>query len=332
MLKKLLKLNKFYYKDFVFTEKNDFLNIFINLFFLIKIFLNFIQRKLIQFNVFLKNIFYSHKNYFLNIKKSNDEVCYIVGGGPSLKNLKLNSLSGKSLFTTSFFHKHSFCNEKSPEYYCFLDPLMFNPYEFKKQKNYNQIEEMIINTAKDIKSKTSNSTYVFPYSKSNFKAIKELNLFPQEKVKFIKMSSFDISSYIPSNLSLKSGLPFSFNVLPWIICIAILKGYKKIYLIACEQDLYLNSYDSFKSKEIIFDRKKVENPDYNIKDFEIENLSKKLHPFCSNYISTFLTNHILGAHLNLELFAKQKGVKIIDTTKNGLLDMYEKIEVEKITD
>ena len=72
MLKKLLKLNKFYYKDFVFTEKNDFLNIFINLFFLIKIFLNFIQRKLIQFNVFLKNIFYSHKNYFLNIKKSND--------------------------------------------------------------------------------------------------------------------------------------------------------------------------------------------------------------------------------------------------------------------
>ncbi len=61
MLKKLLKLNKFYLSEFNFTEKNDYFNIIINIFFIIKFLINSLLKFFIISDIEVKKIFLKKK-------------------------------------------------------------------------------------------------------------------------------------------------------------------------------------------------------------------------------------------------------------------------------
>ena len=136
------------------------------------------------------------------------------------------------------------------------------------------------------------------------------------------MLSFDLADYVPKNLDISAGVPFSFNVVPWKICLAILLGYKKIILYGCEQDLFINFKHAFKTKKDILKHRKLSNSKLNTK-------IDTLYPDTSNYISLFLSLNMLKCHKNLKKFAKSRNVKIINCTPGGILDMYKKDDIKK---
>lgn len=49
-----------------------------------------------------------------------------------------------------------------------------------------------------------------------------------------------MSDFIAENINLEAGIPFNYNLIPRTICFTILLNYKKIYLIGCKQNMYIN--------------------------------------------------------------------------------------------
>ena len=99
-------------------------------------------------------------------------------------------------------------------------------------------------------------------------------------------------------------------------------GFKKIYLIGAEQDMYITDTHFISGN----DRQK----DY-LETFGLEyKKEKNLYPNTTNYISMHLTKQILKSHINLNKFASTKNAKIINLTPGGILDVYENEKYENV--
>ena len=253
------------------------------------------------------------------------------GAGPypqCFENLDNNQkiLAGKK--KENYFLKQglSFIKEFKPKFYCLLDSGCFNPTINKeKVTKENKFNEKIFTRIKHYNKGRSensvNSTFILPLQAAK-ENVEKYNFFENNKIIYLNMLSFDMADYIPENLEISAGIPFSFNVLPWKICIAILMGFKKIYLIGAEQDMYINDTHFIKGDE----RQKGYLEAFG---FKYEK-NRNLYPNTSNYISMHLTKQILKSHLNLKKFATSKKSKIINLTPGGILDIYENEKYENV--
>jgi hypothetical protein len=319
---KKFKINKFYFSDFYLTEKNDYLNIIINIFFSIKLLINYLLKIIIITDIVIKKkIFPIKYNEILKIKSSFEE-CYIISSGPSINNQDLKKLNNKITFVSNDFHTYKDFKLIRPTFYCLLDGGNFNPTLNREgvTKN-NKMNPRILERLKKINFERSNlakdCTFILPLQSAK-SGVEKYNFFPNKKIIYLRMLSFDIADFIPNNLEINAGLPFSFNVLPWKICLALLMGFKKIYLIGAEQDMYINNTHFLNNK----DRKKDQELYLNAFDQKYEK-NKHLYPNTSNYISMYLTKNILKAHMNLKNFSEEKNAKIINLTPGGILDVYD---------
>ena len=72
-----------------------------------------------------------------------------------------------------------------------------------------------------------------------------------QKITFLNLLSHYMSNFITKNINLEAGITFAYNVIPRTICFTILLNYKKIYLIGCKENMYVNSHAHFfKNKKI----------------------------------------------------------------------------------
>ena len=318
------KLNKFYLSEFNFTQKNDYFNIVINIFFLIRFSINTLLKFFIISDIEIKKIFFKRKIYINENINYNE--CFIIGSGPSINFQNLKKLKSKNTFVSNDFHVYKDCKVINPKFYCLLDGGCFNPtVNREKVTRENKFNEKIFSRIKQYNKErcenSPNSTFIFPLQSAKT-SVKKYNFFENKKILYLNMLSFDMADYIPANLNISAGIPFSFNVLPWKICIAILMGFKKIYLVGAEQDLYINNSHFIKGKE----RQKGYLKTFG---FKYEK-NRNLYPNTSNYIGMHLTKQILKSHLNLKKFAALKNSKIINLTPGGILDLYENEKYENI--
>lgn len=72
------------------------------------------------------------------------ETCYILGNGPSVKNLDISLLKGKYTFAVNGFYESSLFYELRPSFYCIYDR-----FEFERRKM--QIQQLIDNNADNMK-------------------------------------------------------------------------------------------------------------------------------------------------------------------------------------
>lgn len=308
--------NKFYYSNFILSQNKGFLNKFINFIYLIKLLLNQIIKLLINIEIIIKKKCKKKKNVKINKSKT----CYILGSGPSAKeNMKL--FEGKDTFVSNFFFQHKDIKTLRPKYYCLLDGKTFNPTrngDALNNKNFSKKSYLMVrNLTKKINNNCPNAKIILPFEQAHASQEK-FNFFNPKNIIYINNLSFDMADHIPKKLDISVGIPFSLNVVPWKICLAIVMGYKKIILYGCEQDIFINFKHAFKTKNQIFNiRKKFDNLKKK------NNYKYELYPDTSNYISIYLTLNILKCHLNLNSYAKKKRVKIINCTPAGILDVYE---------
>ncbi len=308
-----ISVKKFHLEDFNSTLGFSFPYVLINFFFLFKILFYSILKILLNFNTYLKKLSPKNENHLKQNKKLNKS-CIIFGNGPSVKNLNLKKYRNIDSFFCNEAYLHKDFDKCNPNYLVFLDGFMFNPTAngLPLSKN-NKLDpyraKNIIKYKKLVNKKVpENTNIILPYNISKESQGKN-KLF--KNIKYVNLLNFELSDYIPSSTSLSTGLPFCLNVLPWMILLAISMGYKKIYLLGSEQDIYLGGLNSFRSLN------------YDIKEVGVKKqTAKELFVGCSNYISIISTKKILAAHLNLVKFSKKKGAKIINSTYRGILDMY----------
>lgn len=170
--------------------------------------------------------FLLHQSAFKKINKAKELVdeqgnmrkkCYIIGLGPSLKDVNLNKIKGDSFVLNRFFKAGSKYPDFVPTYYHLTDG------QFTNEENIRDFEECMR-----------------AYSKKGTRYIMDAT-FAEESI--LKQYETDVFYYILSFTGLlnptkdyyiNKPLPILFNTVCSCILLAILMGYKEIVLLGCD--------------------------------------------------------------------------------------------------
>lgn len=334
IIKSKFKINKFFYNDLNLSGKGfKFDNSIINIFFLLKFFINKFLEKIFNYIYFLQT---KELNVnFLQEEDKKNSKCFIIGCGPSINEIDFKKFKGLDTFVTSTFYRHHDFLNFEPTFYCILDPVSYIPtnngdLETKENKINQKFLLEIRKFFKPINMNIRNTKIIFPYQLAN-KSVEKYELIEKkENIKYVYTRSNFISDLLPSKLSLNRGIPNSMNVLPWMICLALAMNYKEIYLVGAEQDMYLNGSHASKSSKERLTYSDLDQYDSKVKSFNNKKSGNQLTIECNNYISMWSTLNILKSHQNLKEYAIKNNQKIFNTTYFGILDTYEMKRLDDI--
>src|SRR3989344_5632380 len=280
---------------------------------------------------------YIYRNYFLprylNLKnrgvlKFNRELknkyagkrCFIIGGGPSVKELDLSLLKNEYTFVMAEFDKNPQYQALNPKFHILSDSTYFTE---NASEHWN---EMFENKAKGAGPDT---TFFINLGAKEY--IDKRRLFLNHKYRYIGTQGI-ISEYFDFNIELDKYLPWPKNSVLLCMMIATYLGFKEIYLLGCEHNFlcfnigqgraisYSHSYDDKLSKIDVTDDEAVKK----------EAVPRDL---TMNYEDNIA--HVLQLFKNYRLFYKKvkkeyPNVKILNATPNSYLDVFPNIKFEDI--
>jgi len=263
-------MNKFKIKDLIDTFVFSCFNVVSSIVFLFKL----KEKKLIKQNIKFKDI---HKN----------ERCFIIGTGPSLKNLSkldIERLKNETVFAVNSLYQAEIIDEITPKYYTLMDNLFWgeDSYFFK-----------------EILEKYADAPPVFITDYRTRHYVKELGV--EDKTFFVYNKLYPINSI---NDDFTKNMKISINVVSTSILTALFMGFKEIYLLGCDY----NSFASTKDEHCYIEceeRYAKENLAYYLKFY---------------YLTTTF-------HYYIAKLAIKKGVKITNITPNSLLDAYPRKDI-----
>lgn len=233
----------------------------------------------------IKYYFFNH-NYFTGLMRNKElverpkaDICYVLGLGPSLKNVDLNRIKGDTIVVNRFFKSGVAFPDFEPTYYMAIDKGWFMP---KFQKDL----QSMINIYKD-----KSTIYVFHPSAKQISNDLDLSndrlyYFSAFKGAFSSNKTIDICKVMPS---------FG-NVICNAIAFAIGLGYKEIILLGCD-------FNSFAF------RKRVHS--YGITERHLT-MDYELFHYAGN----------ARMHMELNKYATSLGIRIINSTRDSLIDAY----------
>lgn len=248
---------------------------------------NVLYRAFNVFSDFVFSVRFSIKREILKNTKYHNlhegQRCFIVGTGPSLTNLDpgcIAQLSGEVVFGVNSFYKVAQFANVTPKYYVLMD----NNYWGLASGAFDEIVDRYsdcpvfvsdVRALSFLKKTRKNINYVVLYTKN----------YP---VDFVRTD-------LASNLSI------TMNVIGTSIQAAIYMGFKEIYLLGCDYNLFCSfvnahSYDDAEERDIL--------PSYNLAFY------LKYYHLATDF------------HYKLARVAKKSGVKIINATDGSLLDAY----------
>lgn len=191
----------------VYRYFDGFINILLAIF-------NFFSRIISALNPKLRRIL--KRNVKIKELREKEE-CYIIGNGPSLKNVDLSKLKDEDTFTVNYFYKYREDGFKS-KYFVAVDEL------FGKE-DVKQYLEKVQKENKDIVMFLRYNCYY------NNKDILDLN-----RCFFLYAKQFQEGNEVHINCD--QNMTACINVVLQCIQIALYMGYKKIYLLGCDFNEY----------------------------------------------------------------------------------------------
>lgn len=153
----------------------------------------------------------------------NGDTCYVIGLGPSLKDVDFNKICGDTFVVNSFF-KVEGCEKINPTYYCIMD-----------NEEYINPDSKILKYAAE---KFPQATFLL-----NGKYVKEAeNILNNSGVKRYYINNWKGHYTKKKNIDLCKNVPAAYNIVAFSILSAIYAGYKKIILLGCD-------FNSFASRK-----------------------------------------------------------------------------------
>jgi len=276
----------------------------------INLLLNFIDRKRARLEYRYVN-WRCQKNPILKknaafINKHKDQACFILGNGPSLKNQDLSLLKGKVTIAINRFFKYPTIDQWQPTYYCLADGNNFNLRVDNPviKYSYKMTWEQLENSFKDIRSKSPQSTFFVPY-KDGYESNKRFKLLPPEKTYYINYLPYPIFELLPSFPDLISGFPGVQDSSQFAIMLGMAMGCNPIVLLGCDHDWYINRGE----EKHFFKEPPLGGGRFDTAKFPV--------------LQTMWFAWVLWrGHAALREIAEKHGIKILNATEGGVLDVY----------
>lgn len=194
-----------------------------------------------SFNLLSQLFFHlkSEKRLVNGNKKFKDihkgERCFILGTGPSLRDVDVTLLKNEIIFGLNYLYKGNIIDKVKIKYYCLYDEI----FHGKNISDSMEILSLLPNTEFFVRTKAYNN-----FRKSNLLS---------DKVNFQACNLFQHGDLIRVDMTKNMTAPY--NVVLGCIQTAIYMGFEEIYLLGCD----FNSFATLKV-EHFYDDKKNESP------------------------------------------------------------------------
>lgn len=196
------------------------------------------------FNFFSDLIFFFKFKVKKALKKNGElknckkgESCFILGNGPSLKNVDLEQLKDKDTFTCNLFYMDKNLNGFFSTYYAAIDPNMY------RDDNLQYIE--------DISKKYPSMKIFLKYKAEKLKNWDKSRTYYGYTKKFQENNRIDCD--------IKGNMTAASDIVTHCIQIAIYMGYKNIYLLGADFSNYAQLKTTHFSEDYPGDDKETKN-------------------------------------------------------------------------
>ncbi len=246
---------------------------------------------------------------------ANDE-CFIIGNGPSIKDFDFSLLKGKDIMTLNQIARNQNFDKLDIKYHFWADPMFF--YE---DENHNKAisDDMYVQMQKVI-SKNPICVVVSPLNNG---VVKDLI---KEGAKIYRYPAFSETNNELMRLEprLSEVGPVFYNVMQYAIYSAICLGYKKIFLLGCEQTSLLTILNTK-----LNDATDTSNYGYVINKNEKERMIEH-YKKCS--VAKYLYQHakMFDDFAWLRKLADINSVTIVNCTPKSLVDSFEHKELNDV--
>jgi len=225
--------------------------------------------------------------------------CFVIGNGPSLKQQDLSPLASEITFVTNSFHLHPGVGpEWQPTYYCLSDPGYFEGSE--SVAALNEITERI----------TKSSFFVPHYARSFLEKTVAL---PPDRTYYVALNE-ELSRENAAKFDITTTTPGVQTVVQLAVLIAIFMRCSPIYLLGMDHDWlahggnHLNFYSTGNPQD---------QPAGNLPGWGYHGMMDAVTMMWKVYELQ-------------SLMARTAGVKIINCTRGGFLDVFERARYEDV--
>jgi hypothetical protein len=238
-----------------------------------------------------------NENLALRGRHAQERRCFVIGNGPSLKKMDLQPLANEFTIAANSFYKHPDASAVNLDYLCINDP------------HFMQDEPRCIDWHRTIAEKLPTTRFVLTSAARAL--VRQHELYAGREVYFVQTGysvrtarSISIDLSRPLNVGVTTGSAVA-------IPLALSLGFREIYLLGFDCNWLENtsgSYHFYDTHEYFpeFDSVVTDGRGYAYAD----DLRVVLREFES--------------HRMLRVKAEQLGVRIVNATEGGLLDVYER--------
>lgn len=231
------------------------------------------------------------------------ERVFILCTGPSVSEMELTRLKGEKTIAVSSFCLHKDCQYISPDYYCV--PTFESYFSF----------DLATERLRRIQKTTLQADYFFSIHEKQF--IDKMEEYDNRCVNYIAFDS--MSGYESCDIDLTGLVLAPQSVSIMALEIALYMGFKTIYLIGTEHDAlitkqYTHFYDY--NQSIVSQNNKYENEQGDAGE-----------GFDLLLTSTYA---LWKQYKIMKQIAESNGAKICNATKGGILDVFERVDFDKL--
>lgn len=260
--------------------------------------------------IYPEGVDFSKNKEFKNLHKG--ERCFILASGPSVKTQDLSGLENEICIAVSHFHLHKDIKKIKPKYHVLAPqhkPFTFDDSskyfeDFLKYYNENEVTYFLGITP----YKYSYTELIKSNPKYKLKNINYLNYYYPERLNERNYKDSEIWD-ITKNLFSISTVVYS------AIQVAAYMGFKEIYLIGCDHD-YIKHPDRLENNRFYEDKDGISDKAH-LSKIGLENVLKILYERWKDY-------RLMSEYL------KEQGVEILDSTENGMLDVFKKRSLKSV--
>ncbi len=240
-----------------------------------------------------------YENRSLSGRHANEQRCFIIGNGPSLKGMNLKPLADEYTIAANSFYKHPDASAIGLDYLCINDP------------HFMQDEPRSVSWHRTIAEKLPTARMIL--NEAAHPLVRAHGLYAGHEVYYVRSGSWthrvaainlDLSR--PLNIGMTTGSSVA-------IPLALSLGFREIYLLGFDCNWLADSSASYHFYQTHEHFPEFDSVDKDTRGFSYEDeLRTVLREFES--------------HRLLREKANTLGVRIVNATSGGLLDVYERRE------
>lgn len=247
------------------------------------------EKKILSQNVSLKN-------------KHAGKRCFVLGNGPSLKQVDFSLLTNEYVFTVNQIARNPNFQQLKTNFHFWADPAFFNIDATKAE----DIE--LLNIMKSVRTEDNNPLVFMPIDKKIF--VEKFQLTDDLDIRYFKSDLIFNSNFGEINYAKIS--PGFGTVVQWCISMAIYMGFSKIYLLGCDNTSIVTNIDAFLKNQ-------VQDYMYQVTENEQKRMqalfeNKTLYEYAQSY------TRVLLDYIHLYYYTKKKGVQLINCTEKSAID------------